>query len=397
MKKFLFPVSIITTLFILVACVADKNPDQLATNGSVLNTETTIIEEIATQESTTSEQESTTQEAVSENESTEAIGTTKEHTTEKQTDAVVPTTQKNIEQTTISSEKETTNISTETITNITAETTTATAIDIISKEEAKKIVLKHTGLSEADIIRFSIELDREITGTKYDIDFRTAEYEYEYELDAKSGKIIKSEKEAEKTLKPQTTPENTTVPTETTTEVPETTTTTPETTTTNVADSLITKQQAKEIALKHAKVKEADIRGYEIELDKEISRIIYEISFHAGSFEYDYEINAEDGRIIKSEREAERVQHYLPETTTAAPESTTSTSEILISKAQAKQLVLNHACISENDIRNYRIELDREIHKTTYDIDFYAGEFEYEYEINAKNGNIIKSEKEHID
>ena len=80
MKKFLFPISIITTLFILVACVADNNIKQPATNETTLNNETTVTEENITQDNIISEQESASQETVTENQSHEVTDTTKEQT-----------------------------------------------------------------------------------------------------------------------------------------------------------------------------------------------------------------------------------------------------------------------------------------------------------------------------
>lgn len=65
----------------------------------------------------------------------------------------------------------------------------------ISKDEAKKAVLEHAGLSENEIKFYKSELDRERKGLVYEIEFDAGKYEYEYEVDADSGKIIKAEKE----------------------------------------------------------------------------------------------------------------------------------------------------------------------------------------------------------
>lgn len=65
----------------------------------------------------------------------------------------------------------------------------------ITKEEAKKTVLAHAGLSESDIKFYKSELDRERAGLVYEIEFVSGKYEYDYEVDAESGKITKSEKE----------------------------------------------------------------------------------------------------------------------------------------------------------------------------------------------------------
>lgn len=66
---------------------------------------------------------------------------------------------------------------------------------------------------------------------------------------------------------------------------------------------IISANKAKEIVLVNAKVNEADIRFYHTELDRERKTIVYEIEFVSDKYEYDYEVNAETGKIIKAEKE----------------------------------------------------------------------------------------------
>ena len=387
MKKFLLPVTLLTSLFLLAACAADNHTNQPTENESVITTENTLQDESTSQETVTDEAEAVTNEteAATENQSYDADATAKEHTSEKTTNENVNTTQASISENTTAKtpEKETKpTVNTETttlesveiITKEEATTVQSTSENLITKAKAKQIALNHAGLAEANISKYEIETDREKNSVTYEISFHSGNFEYEYEINAANGKIIKSEKEAEKSVKPQTTPETTTVQ--------------------NTSENLITKANAKQIALNHAGLAEANISRYEIETDREKNSVTYEISFNSGNFEYEYEINAENGKIIKSEKEAEK--NVKPQT---APETTTvqNTSENLITKANAKQIALNHAGLAEANISRYEIETDREKNSVTYEISFHSGNFEYEYEINAANGKIIKSEKEHID
>lgn len=61
--------------------------------------------------------------------------------------------------------------------------------------------------------------------------------------------------------------------------------------------------KAKSIALAHAGVKEESIYDVEIEPDKEDGVPVYEVSFKSGKTEYDYEIHAVTGKILKHESE----------------------------------------------------------------------------------------------
>lgn len=72
---------------------------------------------------------------------------------------------------------------------------------------------------------------------------------------------------------------------------------------TNSQDVKISREKAKEIALKHANLKAEDITDYEIDLDNENGVLVYEISFDHNTHEYDYEIDANTGDIKHSNKE----------------------------------------------------------------------------------------------
>ena len=72
---------------------------------------------------------------------------------------------------------------------------TQPAVQYITPEEAKAIALKDADLAEADVRDLEVELDRDGGTLHYDVDFEKDQYDYEYEIDAKTGKILKSRKE----------------------------------------------------------------------------------------------------------------------------------------------------------------------------------------------------------
>lgn len=149
----------------------------------------------------------------------------------------------------------------------TSSKTTSTSSSI-SKSKAKSIALKDAGLSASQIYDYEIELDRDNGTLHYDVSFEYNGKDYDYEINAKSGKIISVEK-------------------------PKATSST----------AKISKSKAKSTALKHAGVKAADISRYQIELEKDDGVWKYEISFNKGYVEYDYTINAENGKILHSEKD----------------------------------------------------------------------------------------------
>ncbi|MGN1443555.1 MAG: PepSY domain-containing protein, partial [Acutalibacteraceae bacterium] len=70
-------------------------------------------------------------------------------------------------------------------------------------------------------------------------------------------------------------------------------------------DQKITKSEAKSIAVKHSKVASSSVKDYECEYEysKRFGCYVYEIEFESGKYEYDYIINASNGKILYNHKE----------------------------------------------------------------------------------------------
>lgn len=68
-------------------------------------------------------------------------------------------------------------------------------IIINKKEQAKEIAFKHAGVAAADVYDLKAELDRDDGIESYEIEFKAARVEYEYDIHAGTGEILKSEKD----------------------------------------------------------------------------------------------------------------------------------------------------------------------------------------------------------
>ncbi len=66
----------------------------------------------------------------------------------------------------------------------------------------------------------------------------------------------------------------------------------------------VTMEKAKEIALKKAKLSEKDGSWTKEKVDKERGRTVYELEFVSGNTEYDFEIDAESGKILEYEKDS---------------------------------------------------------------------------------------------
>ncbi len=71
-----------------------------------------------------------------------------------------------------------------------------------------------------------------------------------------------------------------------------------------VAGGMLTQDEALAKALEHASLKKDQIEFLKrIEMDYERGRKVYEIRFFQGGFEFEYDIDAETGEVLKFEKD----------------------------------------------------------------------------------------------
>ena len=159
--------------------------------------------------------------------------------------------------------------------------------------------------------------------------------------------------------------------------------TTNQTETNSVGANKITIDQAKEIALNHAKLTADQVSFIrtESEFDDGIEK--YNIEFYYNNQKYDYDINAVNGQII---------QYDLEGVINNSQNNLNSTANISIE--QAKEIALNHANLTSNQVIFSRTELDYDNGIQKYEVEFYYNNREYSYEINANTGDILGYEQD---
>lgn len=247
----------------------------------------------------------------------------------------------------------------------------------IGAEQALNIALEDAGVPASEALNTGVELDCEHGVMVYEVEFTHSGLEYDYEIDAVTGSVIK--RECEPSDDEPAAPGQTEQPGD---------------------PALISSQTALEIALDHAGVSEKDARDIEVELDRGDGRLIYEVEFKHNGTEYDYEIDAVTGDVLKAETDGED-GHATPTPkpgSTAAPtaQPTQKPSEYIGKKA-ALEIALNDAGVSASQANDIEVELETKNGTKVYDVEFKAGGREYEYVINAKTGSIISRNSEPVD
>lgn len=149
-------------------------------------------------------------------------------------------------------------------------------------------------------------------------------------------------------------------------------------------------EAAKLAALGHAQVSEGSLTRYGITRDQRGGKAVYEVEFAADGVEYDYEVSAADGSIVKFQKELDDAAP--PPQTPQAPAETGSAGDI--GEERAWEIACGHAGVAEADVTASPAKLDYDNGALVYELEFFAGGYEYDYEISAADGSVVKFEKE---
>ena len=202
----------------------------------------------------------------------------------------------------------------------------------ISLEEAKDIALKDAGIKdkpEVKVVFTKEELSRNSGRPCWILEFYTAEFQYSYKIDAKTGEII-------------------------------------------FFDYHIDIRKAKEIALTDAGVY-ADNAKITFTVEEYVGGGIktpyFYFVFNNDTVQWSYRIDATLGIVLEK-----------------------SEVTLLISLQKAREIALNDAGITdENEATFTKEELNRSTDRPCWILEFYTAEFQYSYKIDAKTGEIVFS------
>lgn len=232
----------------------------------------------------------------------------------------------------------------------------------IGKDKARAAAFSHASVAENQVTNLKIEFDYDDKKAVYEIEFETNDAEYEYVIDAATGKVLEHERDAKKSAASDSQ---------------------------HKSKDFIGKTEALNKALNHADVSKSAVTEYEVELDRDDNKAVYEIEFKTGEAEYDYEIDAYTGKVLKFESENRDVKKTSGNAATPIP---SKSSDSYIGKEKAKDIVFKHAAVDAAKVKDLEIELDKDDGRAAYEIDFKVGNTEYDYKVDAVTGDILSSE-----
>ena len=141
----------------------------------------------------------------------------------------------------------------------------------------------------------------------------------------------------------------------------------------------ISLEEAKSAALDDAQLGIDEVEFLKTERNTDGDTSYYDIQFLVNGTIYKYQINTETGAILHVDYEAESASSG-----TDAPEASAITLD------QARAIAMDHAGISEEDATFVKEQTGT----SSYEIEFYSGSNEYDYEIDMYTGAILNFDRD---
>ena len=261
----------------------------------------------------------------------------------------------------------------------------------ITAEEAKAAALADAGLDESAVTFTEVRLNRDDGLSVYDVEFYTAEARYEYEINAATGAVYSKSKETaalpsgqDQASGGQTTGGQATGGQASGGQATDGQTSGGQTSDGQTSDGRIGLDAAKAAALADAGVSASEATFRKAKLDYDDGIAVYELEFYTSTQKYEYEIGASSGKILSRDVEALRTESG-------------GGGSAAVSVERAKSIAVEDAGRALSEVTFTKTKLERDDGRTVYEIEFFAGETEYEYTIDATSGAILERSAERED
>ena len=165
-------------------------------------------------------------------------------------------------------------------------------------------------------------------------------------------------------------------------------------------------EAAKSAAFAHAGLDASQVTTDEVDFDYEDGRMVYELEFYANGAEYEYDIDASTGAVVKFSQEGGRPQTSSSAGSGGASGNVSSGSgsgtaqsgaggtAADIGREAALAAALSHAGVSQDQVYNLEVKREYDDGRLEYEIEFKTGGWEYEYTISAADGTILDYERD---
>lgn len=249
----------------------------------------------------------------------------------------------------------------------------------IGVEAAKQAAYTHAGVTASQVSGLEVDFDYEGGVMVYEVEFVSGGVEYDCDVNAVTGAIVKYKTHGTKQTSSDT---GSTAQNGGTTQSSRTTAQTGD----------IGAEGAKAVALKHAGLSESQVTNLTVRSEWDDGALQYEVKFMTGDRKYEYGIAA-TGAILGAEQE--RIKDSAA--SGSAGNTATDTNTSCIGVEAAKTAAYQHAGVSASNVYDVSAESHLNGNDPHYEVEFKAGNMEYEYKIDAVTGAILKYQSEKDD
>ena len=166
--------------------------------------------------------------------------------------------------------------------------------------------------------------------------------------------------------------------------------------------TFISKNEVKDVVANNMSVNSSDL--YFESIDFEFDNSVYEVEVYYQNRDYEYKIDAKDGKIIytdfnttdsiTNDNSSNNNNNNSNNSSTNGSTNNATTASITVD--EAKNIALTNANLTEDTVSLLRTEQEYDDGVLVYEIDFTHGDYEYDYKINANTGDIISYDRDSI-
>lgn len=144
----------------------------------------------------------------------------------------------------------------------------------------------------------------------------------------------------------------------------------------------ISEVEAQDIAYQYAGVNSSEVTILTIQKDREDRE--YEVRFYDDTYEYEVNVNYNNGRVVNFEKDLRDNVNVNQNTS------------VSMSEEEARNIALQRVGKSSDEVTFTRVRIDRENGVTVYDVYFYDNEKEYELSIDVETKEVVSFKEDYL-
>lgn len=268
--------------------------------------------------------------------------------------------------------------------------------EYITAEQAKKSALENAGIPSENAEFMQVRLNTKEGVSVYELQFVSESQEYDYAVNALTGEIISMNcqntaydtapmpAESSQTVDAK----EAAVPQEGAAQKGGTQGAAEQGGQSGTDEQYIGTEAAKKAALDHAGLKDGEVNFAQAHLEFDDGCWQYEVEFYNNDTEYDYNIDALTGAVLKYDHDMEHSRHGSDNNHDSHVSGETITPEA------AKQIALEYAGVAPADAQYLKAELDYDDGRAEYEVEWKVGTTEYSCDVDACTGGVLAFEKD---